>query len=62
MISANDRQHQAGVRHVLCISNKIPLKMLCNVAGLGGASDYLKIPLDTLHYMVDLNVKMLYLN
>ena len=31
--------------------------MLCNVAGLGGANDYLKIPLDTLHYMVDLNVE-----
>jgi short-subunit dehydrogenase len=40
-----------------CIKNKIPLKMLCNVAGLGGANDYLKVPLDTLHYMVDLNVK-----
>jgi len=40
-----------------CIDNKIPLKMLCNVAGLGGTSDYLKIPLDTLHYMVDLNVE-----
>ena len=40
-----------------CIENKIPLKMLCNVAGLGGANDYLKVPLDTLHYMVDLNIK-----
>ena len=40
-----------------CIKNNIPLKMLCNVAGLGGANDYLKVPLDTLHYMVDLNVE-----
>ena len=40
-----------------CIENNIPLKMLCNVAGIGGSNDYLKLPLDTLHYMVDLNVK-----
>jgi len=40
-----------------CIRNNIPLKMLCNVAGLGGANDYLKVPLDTMLYMVDLNVK-----
>ena len=40
-----------------CIRNNIPLKMLCNVAGLGGTNDYLKAPLDTLDYMVDLNVK-----
>ena len=42
---------------VWCIQNNIPLKMLCNVAGLGGTNDYLKIPLDTLYYMVDLNVE-----
>ena len=40
-----------------CIRNNIPIKMLCNVAGLGGANDYLKVPMDTLQYMVDLNVK-----
>jgi uncharacterized protein len=40
-----------------CIERDIPLKMLCNVAGLGGARDYLELPLDTLHYMADLNVK-----
>jgi short-subunit dehydrogenase len=40
-----------------CIENNIPLKMLCNVAGLGGTNDYLKVPLDTLHYMVDLNIE-----
>jgi len=39
-----------------CTTRDIPLKMLCNVAGLGGASDYLKIPLDTVQYMVRLNV------
>jgi uncharacterized protein len=40
-----------------CIERDIPLKMLCNVAGLGGARDYLELPLDTLHYMADLNVQ-----
>jgi hypothetical protein len=40
-----------------CIQNNIPLKMLCNVAGLGGTNDFLKVPLDTMLYMIDLNVK-----
>ena len=31
--------------------------MLCNVAGLGGTNDYLKLPLDSLRYMVRLNVE-----
>ena len=31
--------------------------MLCNVAGIGGANDFLKVPLDTMLYMADLNVK-----
>jgi hypothetical protein len=26
-----------------CLRNKIPLKMLCNVAGLGGTNDYLNL-------------------
>jgi len=40
-----------------CTERKIPLKMLCNVAGFGGAWDYLSLPLDTLRYMVRLNVE-----
>ena len=40
-----------------CTQNNIPLKMLCNVAGLGGTNDFLKAPLDTMLYMIDLNVK-----
>lgn len=40
-----------------CIDRNIPLKMLCNVAGLGGTDDYLKLPLDTVRYMVHLNVE-----
>jgi short-subunit dehydrogenase len=39
-----------------CLSRDIPLKVLCNVAGLGGANDYLSLPLDTLRYMVNLNI------
>lgn len=40
-----------------CISKNIPLKVLCYVAGFGGARDYPKLPLDTLRYMVRLNVE-----
>jgi uncharacterized protein len=40
-----------------CIARNIPLKMLCNVAGYGGVNDYLSLSLDTLRYMVRLNVE-----
>ena len=40
-----------------CIERNIPLKVLCNVAGAGGARDYLSTTLDTLRYMVRLNVE-----
>lgn len=40
-----------------CTDRNIPLKMLCNVAGLGGSEDYLSLPLDSLRYMVNLNVE-----
>ena len=40
-----------------CTEQNINLKMLCNVAGLGGSNDYLSLPLDTLRYMVNLNVE-----
>lgn len=39
-----------------CVDNNINLKMLCNVAGLGGDEDYLDLPLDSLRYMMNLNV------
>lgn len=39
-----------------CTERNIPLKMLCNVAGYGGAKDYLSLPLDTLRYMINLNI------
>ena len=40
-----------------CTDRSIHLKMLCNVAGLGGEHDYLSLPLDSLRYMVRLNLE-----
>src|SRR5688500_10790644 len=40
-----------------CTERNIPLKALCNVAGAGGARDYLNTTLDSLRYMVRLNVE-----
>ena len=40
-----------------CTARNIRLKMLCNVAGLGGEHDYLSLPLDSLRYMVRLNIE-----
>jgi len=40
-----------------CSTNNIKLKMLCNVAGLGGDEDYLSLSLDSLRYMVRLNIE-----
>lgn len=40
-----------------CTDRNLSLKMLCNVAGYGGANDYLSLPLDSLRYMVRLNVE-----
>jgi hypothetical protein len=39
-----------------CTDRNIRLKMLCNVAGFGGSKDYLTLPLDSLRYMINLNV------
>lgn len=40
-----------------CTEKNIHLKMLCNVAGFGGSNDYLTLSLDSLRYMVNLNVE-----
>ncbi|MGB4843454.1 MAG: SDR family NAD(P)-dependent oxidoreductase [Ferruginibacter sp.] len=40
-----------------CTEKNIKLKMLCNVAGLGGDEDYLSLSLDSLRYMVRLNLE-----
>lgn len=40
-----------------CTERNIHLKVLCNVAGMGGSNDYLSLPLDSLRYMVRLNIE-----
>jgi short-subunit dehydrogenase len=40
-----------------CLEKDIQLKMLCNVAGPGGARDYLALPLDDLRYMIHGNIE-----
>ena len=40
-----------------CKAKNLPVSMLCNVAGLGGASDYLSIPLSETRYMIHLNIE-----
>ena len=59
-VLANDlsREESADEISKWCIEKNIPLKMLCNVAGFGGVNDYLSpLPLDSLRYMVNLNVE-----
>lgn len=54
-----DLEHESTADSIArwCTSKSIHLKMLCNVAGLGGPKDYLSLPLDSLRYMVRLNVE-----
>ena len=40
-----------------CTEKNIHLKMLCNVAGFGGSNDFLTLSLDSLRYMVNLNME-----
>ncbi len=40
-----------------CTEKNLPVKVLCNVAGIGGANDYLNLSLDSLRYMVNLNIE-----
>jgi len=40
-----------------CAEHRIKLKMLCNVAGLGGSNDYLTLSMDSVRYMIRLNVE-----
>jgi len=40
-----------------CIKHDIPLKMLCNVAGMGGSADYLSASLENTLYMLRLNTE-----
>ena len=58
-ILVNDlsREESADEISQWCINRNIPLKLLCNNAGIGGTEDYLSASLDTMHYMVRLNVE-----
>jgi len=58
-ILVKDLEHEESAKEIAqwCTEKKIRLKMLCNVAGLGGSRDYLSLPVDTLRYMVRLNVE-----
>lgn len=59
-ILVNDLSREQSATEISkwCFDNNIPLKMLCNVAGFGGARDYLStLPLDSLRYMVRLNIE-----
>ena len=40
-----------------CTEHHVRLKVLCNVAGIGGTKDYLTLPLDSLRYMIRLNIE-----
>lgn len=51
------REESATAIAQWCTEQDIRLKMLCNVAGLGGAEDYLSLSLDSLRYMVRLNIE-----
>ncbi len=51
------REESAMAISQWCFERNIPLKVLCNVAGAGGSRDYLSTSLDTLRYMVRLNIE-----
>ena len=40
-----------------CLTNNFPVSILCNVAGLGGADDYLSVPIEESSYMIHLNIE-----
>ena len=58
-ILVNDLSREESAEEITawCLTNNIPLKILCNVAGSGGANDYLATSLDSMRYMVRLNVE-----
>lgn len=39
------------------MEHQVKLKILCNVAGFGGEKDYGELPVETLRYMIRLNVE-----
>lgn len=57
LVNDLSREQAADEIALWCIERDISLKMLCNVAGFGGERDYLSVSLDTLRYMVRLNIE-----
>lgn len=57
LVNDLSREQSADEIAEWCIARKVQLKMLCNVAGWGGEKDYLSSSLDTMRYMVRLNVE-----
>jgi uncharacterized protein len=58
-VLVKDLSHEESAQEIAawCEENNIAVKALCNVAGMGGAADYLSLSLDSLRYMVNLNVE-----
>lgn len=58
-ILVNDLSREESADEITqwCISRNIPLKLFCNDAGTGGVQDYLSASLDTMRYMVRLNIE-----
>jgi uncharacterized protein len=58
-ILMKDLSHERSITEIAswCTEKNLKLKVLCNVAGFGGARDYLSLPMDSVRYMVRLNVE-----
>ena len=58
-ILVHDLSREGSVDEITqwCVNRNIPLKLLCNDVGIGGADDYLSGSLETMRYMVRLNVE-----
>jgi len=51
------KENSAGLIQSWCTERDIPLKMLCNVSGIGGSSDYLSASITDSIYMLRLNTE-----
>jgi uncharacterized protein len=56
---AKDLSKESSAKEIAdwCEKKNIKLKILCNVAGIGGSNDFLSSSLDSLQFMVRLNVE-----
>ncbi len=50
------KENAAGEISDWCFKNNISLKILCNVAGIGGSADFLTSSLEDMQYMIRLNI------